>query len=103
MFQRYYLDVLLLVMGGLVFWELNARGQLVSGGLFRDVQVNEALLFAPVLVLTLVALVFMRFFPLFVRYISGESPTLNHMLVWASTGPFKPDSWILPLEVRATT
>jgi len=85
LFQRYYLDVLLLVFGGLVFWELNARGQLVSGGLFKDIQVNEALLFAPVLVLTLVALVFMRFFPLFVRFIGGESQGLTHLLVIAST------------------
>ena len=84
-FQRYYLDILLLVIGGLVFWELNARGQLVSGGLFRDVEVNEALLLAPVLLLTLVALLFMRFFPLFVRFISGESPDMVHLLTWAAS------------------
>lgn len=84
-FQRYYLDVLLLVIGGLVFWELNARGQLVSGGLFKGVQINEALLFAPVLVLTLVALEFMRFFPMFVRFISGEYAGLSHLLTIAST------------------
>ena len=83
-YQRYYLDVGLLVVGGLVFWELHARGQFVSGGLFKDVQVNEALLLAPVLFLTVVALMFMRFFPLFVRFISGESPALLH-LVFAAT------------------
>jgi ABC-type lipoprotein release transport system permease subunit len=84
-FQRYYLDALLLVLGGLVFCELNARGQLISGGLFKDIEVNEALLLAPVLMLTLVALLFMRFFPLVVRYVSGESPALMHLLVWASS------------------
>lgn len=84
-FQRYYLDILLLVLGGLIFWELNARGQLVSGGLFQDVEVNEALLLAPVLLLTLVALLFMRFFPLFVRFISGESPGLVNLLAWTSS------------------
>ena len=83
-FQRYYLDVLLLIIGGLVFWELQARGQLISGGLFKDQQVNEALLFAPVLFLVVVALLFMRFFPLFVRYISGESPGLIHLLAAAT-------------------
>ena len=82
LFQRYYLDIMVLAIGGLVFWELNARGQLVSGGLFSGVEINEALLFAPVLLLTLVALVFMRFFPLFVRFISGESPALIHLYVW---------------------
>lgn len=83
-FQRYYIDLMVLVIGGLVFWELNARGRLVSGGLFSGVEINEALLFAPVLLLTLVALVFMRFFPLFVRFISGESPSLAHLYVSAS-------------------
>ena len=81
-FQRYYLDIMVLVIGGLVFWELNARGRLVSGGLFSGVEINEALLFAPVLLLTLVALVFMRFFPMFVRFIGGESPSLIHLYVW---------------------
>ena len=81
-FQRYYLDVMVLAIGGLVFWELNARGRLVSGGLFSGVEINEALLFAPVLLLTLVALVFMRFFPMFVRFISGESPGLVHLYAW---------------------
>ena len=84
-FQRYYLDIMVLAIGGLVFWELNARGRLVSGGLFSGVEINEALLFAPVLLLTLVALVFMRFFPLFVRFISGESSALIHLYVWVIT------------------
>ena len=83
-FQRYYLDFALLGLGGLIFWELHERGQLVSGGLFQEVQVNEALLLAPVLVLSVVALLFMRFFPLFVRFISGESPALLHLLVSAT-------------------
>ena len=85
LFQRYNLDLLLLIIGGLVFWELNARGQLISGGLFEDVQVNEALLLAPVLVLTLVALVFMRLFPLLVRYIGGESAGLQQGVVFGTT------------------
>ena len=78
-FQRYYIDVGLMVIGGLVFWELFARGQIISGGLFGDRGINEALLFAPVLLLTVVALLFMRFFPLIVRYLSGDSPSLLHL------------------------
>ena len=84
LFQRYYLDIALLVVGGLIFWELEERGQLISGGLFKDVEVNEALLLAPVLFLAAVALVFMRLFPLFVRYISGESPALVHLVAAAT-------------------
>ena len=83
-FQRYYMDVGLLALGGLIFWELHERGQLVSGGLFSDVEVNEALLLAPVLFLIIFALMFMRFFPLFVRFVSGESPVLLHLVVAAT-------------------
>ena len=79
-FQRYYIDVGLMIVGGLVFWELFARGQIISGGLFGERGVNEALLFAPVLLLTVVALLFMRFFPLAVRYLSGDSPALIHLI-----------------------
>ena len=83
-FHRYYIDVGLMIIGGLIFWELFSRGQIVSGGLFNDARVNEALLFAPVLLLTVVALLFMRFFPLVVRYLSGESPTIMHLLAAAT-------------------
>ena len=84
LFQRYYLDIGLLVLGGIVFWELRDRGQIVSGGLFDNVQVNEALLLAPVLLLVAVALLFMRFFPLFVRFIAGESPAILHLIAGAA-------------------
>ena len=82
-FHRYYVDIGLLVIGGLIFWELRARGQLISGGLFQDVEVNEALLLAPVLLLTVVGLLFMRFFPIFVRFLSGESPSIVHLIAGA--------------------
>ena len=84
LFQRYYVDVGLLIIGGLVFWELRQRGQFVSGGLFEDVQVNEAMLLAPVFFLVAVALLFMRLFPMFVRFINGDAPTLLHLIAGAA-------------------
>ena len=84
LFQRYYLDVGLFVLGGIVFWELRDRGQIVSSGLFDDLQINEALLLAPVLLLFAVALLFMRFFPLFVRFIAGESSVILHLIAGAA-------------------
>ena len=79
-FHRYYIDIGLLVLGGLIFWELDSRGQLISGGLFKEVEVNETLLLAPVLFLLVVALVFIRFFPLLVRFLAGESAGLLHLV-----------------------
>ena len=84
LFQRYYIDVALLALGGLLFWELHSRGQIVSGGLFKDVEVNETLLLAPILFLIAIALVFLRVFPLFVRFASGESQALVHLLTAAT-------------------
>ena len=82
-FQRYYVDLGLMAVGGVIFWEMFSRGQIVSGGLFGAAGVNEAMLLAPPLLLTVVALLFMRFFPLAVRFLSGESPALMHLLAAA--------------------
>ncbi len=82
--QRYNLDIGILVFGGLIFWELQRRGQFVYTGFFEQTEVNEALLAAPVLFLIVVTLVFMRFFPMIVRFISGESIRIADVLVFAS-------------------
>ena len=83
-FHRYYLDAVVLVFGGMIFWELQSRGQFVSGGLFEDLEVNETLLLAPVAFLVVVALLFMRLFPMVVRFIAGESKALLHVATGAS-------------------
>ena len=85
-FHRHYLDVGLVTIGSLVFWELQSREQIVTSGLFTELQVNETLLFGPILFLFVVALFFMRLFPLFVRYIGGESPSMAHLLTGVSVG-----------------
>ena len=77
--QRFYIDIGFLVVGGILFWELQARGELISGSLFGEQDVNEALLVAPVLFLVAVGLMFFRVFPLFIRYVSGESLGLVHL------------------------
>ena len=86
-FHRYHLDIGLLLVGGLIFWELQSREELLVGGVFRDAQINETLLLAPVLFLTVVALVFIRFFPLVLRFVSGESAALLHVLFAATAVP----------------
>ena len=90
-FHRLYLDVAVLLIGGLIYWELRSRGQLISSGLFSEAKVNESLLLAPVLFLLVVALVFMRLFPLLLRFASGESPALVHVLAGASAAALAAD------------
>ena len=84
LFQRSYLDVALLAIGGFMFWELHSRGQFVSGGILKDVEVDETLLVAPILLLIAVALLFSRLFPLVVRFLGGESPTIVHVYTFAA-------------------
>ena len=83
-FQRYYLDLALMALGGLFFWELSSRGQFVSTGIFADVEVNETLLLAPGLFLVAAALVFNRLFPMIVRFLSGESLGIVHLVTAAA-------------------
>lgn len=85
-FHRYFLDVVILGIGGLIFWELKSRGEIVSARLFGEIEVNEAMLLAPVLFLIMVALLFMRVFPLLVSYASGDSPALIHLLLVVTVG-----------------
>ena len=113
LFQRYFLDLGLIALGGLLFWELNARGHFVTGGLFEDIQVNETMLLAPSLFLVAVALIFIRVFPLFIRYVSGESPMLVHWLtamtvvslpvlvIWRDSQTDETNEWPLLVAVLA--
>ncbi|MCY4528622.1 MAG: FtsX-like permease family protein [Chloroflexi bacterium] len=85
--HRYYLDVGFLVLGGIIFWELYNRGKILSGGLFRNVEVNEVLLLAPIIFLLVVALLFLRVFPILLRFIAGESSELSHLLLALAVVP----------------
>jgi hypothetical protein len=89
-FQRLNIDIAVLIIGGLIFFELQARGSLASGGLFQDVELDETFLLAPILLLVAVALIFLRAFPLVMKFISGESHVLLQVVtvvVLAALGP----------------
>jgi putative ABC transport system permease protein len=66
--QKRYLDVFLLVLGGLAYWQLSSSG----GFYFRQVQQNNRadplLLIGPTLLLIALALIFLRFFPYLLRF-----------------------------------
>jgi hypothetical protein len=60
--------------------------------------VNDVLLFAPVLFLIGIALLFMRLFPLFVRFVSGESAALVHLATAATLVTLAPA--VVYMDVR---
>ena len=63
-FQRYYLDVMLLIVGIVLFRQLSEQGSLAARDLLGDVVVNQVLLAVPALILVAAAIVLLRLFPL---------------------------------------
>ncbi len=105
-FQRYFIDVGLVVIGGLIFWELESRGSLVSGGLFHAPSINETLLLAPILFLISVTLIFMRFFPIIVRVLSklfaDRTPVWLTLSLWHMARNPLQYTWLVLLLVLVT-
>jgi len=63
-FLRYYLDLALVGVGAFVFYQLRERGSLVTERLFGGLAADPLLLLSPTLFMVMVALVFLRLFPL---------------------------------------
>ncbi len=70
-YQRYFLDVLLLVVGVLLLRQLSEQGSVVAVGVFGEVATDQLLLAVPAIVLVASALVLLRLFPLFMRISSA--------------------------------
>ena len=89
-FQRYYLDVMLLIISVVLFRQLTDQGSVVATGIFGEVAVNQVLLAVPALILVAFAMVLLRLFPLAVRFLSGDSPALLHLIVGGTVAALAP-------------
>ena len=67
LFLRYYLDLILVGVGAFLFYQLRQRGSLVTENLFGDLSADPLLLVSPALFMLMIALVFLRVFPLALR------------------------------------
>ena len=63
-FLKYYMDLGLLCVGAFAFYQLRQRGSVVTEGLFGDLSADPLLLISPGLFMVMIALVFLRLFPL---------------------------------------
>ena len=63
LFLRYYLDLVLVAVGAFLFYQLRQRGSLVTENLFGDLSADPLLLVSPALFMLMIALVFLRLFP----------------------------------------
>ena len=69
-FQRYYVDVLLLLVSILLFRQLTEQGSVVASNVLGEIAVNQLLLVLPGLVLVASAMVLLRLFPLALNLIA---------------------------------
>jgi hypothetical protein len=69
-FTRYYLDLVLVGLGAILFYELNRRGGLVTNELFGEQSVDPVLLLTPAFFILTVGIVFLRLFPLALRLLA---------------------------------
>ena len=70
LFLRYYLDLVLVGVGAFLFYQLRQRGSLVTESLFGDLSADPLLLVSPALFTLMIALVFLRLFPVVLRVAS---------------------------------
>ena len=70
LFLRYYLDLVLVGVGAFLFYQLRERGSLVTENLFGDLSADPLLLVSPALFMLMIALVFLRLFPVALRVVS---------------------------------
>jgi len=70
LFLRYYLDLVLIGAAAFAFYQLRQRGSLVTERLFGDLSADPLLLISPILFMLMVALVFIRLFPLGLRLVA---------------------------------
>ena len=69
LFQRYYLDIVFLVIGGLVWWELTSRGSIVAETRQGEQTVDVTQLLSPAIFMLVVALLFLRIFPILAQVV----------------------------------
>ena len=85
-FQRYYVDVLLLLLSILLFRQLTERGSVVATDLFGELATDQLLLALPGLVLVASAMVLLRLFPLMMnlgsKMLSARLPAGPVMGMW---------------------
>jgi len=102
LFLKYYLDLVLIAVGAFMFYQLREKGSFVTERLFGDLSADPLLLLSPSLFMLMVALVFLRLFPLALRFAAFatrrlESPTVALGLSRMNRAPMQYSRLILLL------
>ena len=83
-FQKYYLDVFLLIISIYLFHQLSQQGSIIAKDLVGELAINQMLLAIPALILIAAAMMILRLFPLVLNWLSkGLSSVLPPGLLLA--------------------
>jgi putative ABC transport system permease protein len=104
--QRRYLDLLLFGMGGLAYWQLSISGSFIMGYLKGKVQTDPFLLIGPTMMLIACGLVFLRIFPILLRFVAWvvrrtRGITLNIGISRLARFPTSPNRIVLLISMAA--
>ena len=105
--HRYYIDLLVLVALGLLWWQIGGRGGFVSRDVAsRALEVDPSLLFGPAMVLLAAAVLTLRFLPWLVRLLAWgtsrvTSAWANFSLVRLARDPLPHGSLVIILMLAA--
>lgn len=105
--QRFYLDLVILAFGGMLFWELRERGSLLTLNIFGGMDIDPLLMITPMLLIIAVAIIFLRLFPVILalaakvgRYITNAPWVLS--LWYMARNPIHYGRLILLLMMAAS-
>jgi hypothetical protein len=106
LFQRFFLDFVVLILGGLVIWELRTQQSIVVTDSSGEQSIDIAAMFGPVLILVAAGLIFLRVFPFLLRIISliagRRAPVWVAMALWKlARSPYQ-YAWPILLLVLAS-
>jgi hypothetical protein len=104
--QKLYLDVFLLILGGLLYWQLNQSGSFVVQRL-GDIQLADPLLLlGPTFLLVATALIFLRLFPALLQMVAWVFQRMRGLMLplglrRLARDPLKPSRLVLLVSLTA--
>jgi hypothetical protein len=103
-FQRQYLDVIFLLFGGVVLWDLSTEASVVSERTGQLADISKLLVFAPAIFLGVVVLFSLRLMPLIARGVSNvmskRGPAWIHIV--SATMARLPITYAWPIAILGT-
>lgn len=109
-FQRYYLDLALAAVAGLLLFELNERGSVFTPSATGGVSSDPLLLASPALAIAAAGALILRFYPLFLRLVArltrpvaGAAVTLGLVQVVRNAGQYTRLALLLMMVVAVGT